>query len=262
MEEVAVHIKDIESRGHDYWYPGPKLMSLRKTHIQKEDGTAVSFLSQVELVCQKCGQYDLIQEIEDGTYGTEGEACKIPDEGFSISNIISIPSGKMLVCNSYIPYSKALDKWGEDNSKRISLSYLSGQKEWADLLSQFNLGYVFAEVSPTLFHDTINDRYVLAQHDENYYEDKAGQEKEMPLPAGWERKADITTDLWATVILDLEQWEKDGGEPIDKDFNGGVVEVPAGRYKITQHLQQDLSDREPDDQGVTWFADVELIEAY
>jgi len=191
--------------------------------------------------CSKCdaSQYSMVIDHEAKTITAPTE-CPVPAEGLITSYVLEVPSGGMVVANDL------RDLWGID--PRLDdhhASYNSDLGQQQTILAYAALGMAYGPVgnsSPGLYpvgagYEIANPAYLEHEEWDGWYE---GEDSENP------PLATIITDLWAYCIVDLNEFNRRGGDLVEQYAT--VVDVDPGSYMFTHHtgeasFKHDTNDR-------------------
>lgn len=143
---------------------------------------------------------------------------------------INVPSGRVLISDDL----RGAPKYRLEPP--ASLNYRAGLDDYARLFAeQANMAYAFVGNScPSVYREErTGDLIVMNPAYDEETDDYLAVE-------GATKIATVCTDLWATMIVDYEEWLAAGGDDLDTlngrnaiDWAYTVVEIPAGRYRWT-----------------------------
>jgi hypothetical protein len=174
---------------------------------------------------------------------------------------VDVPSGKLIVDDDLRPViNYDIDQGAGYNSTLGQAQVVEGYAREANAFygPTLNTCPALYEIEP--------GRYVVANpaylDDDDYDGSESGADEwgALPLSMGGTAIAGICTDLWAFTMVDYEQWLAKGGEPVDQQNQNGtrsVVEIPAGRYRMTYHGGEEDFDFHA--AGEVVFATIERI---
>jgi hypothetical protein len=199
--------------------------------------------------CDEWMKYDLI----DGVAVAQSD-CQYT-EGITTVVEIDVPSGR-LVCDDSLRDAEGFDWNDEDEKKMASYNTMLGQAQVVELLATRGLAFVPCGNSCPGMWEIEPGKYKVANAG---YDEKT--DEELTPEFGGKRLNSFCTDLWAASMADYDNFLARGGKPVEDDNQYGtrwVMDVPAGRYRLTYHVGEKDFDRDAYSKPVV-FADFERI---
>lgn len=242
----------IDENGHDILWGGwgkPKPQTLRVyKDTFKESGEVFlqAFSYELGSSCSRCGGYPSLVYVDDENarlaviVGKDHkhfyERCTAEDGITSVVEI-DVPSGKIFVDDALNPVFEISD---EAEREMETYNCAVGQDQMIHAYADLGIAYGPVGNSCPGFWEVEPGKYVVANA--QFLTDDGEselEESEIKTSFGGKKIAGILTDLWAYSIVDLDKFIAAGGDP--KTHGGGygvVVEVPAGRYRLSHHTNE------------------------
>lgn len=191
--------------------------------------------------CGLCDEKVKLELLDDGSVTTTTD-CKYSNGITSVVEI-NVPSGKLVVADSLRDVYDPRCDWP------IYASYGTVLGQHQVVVENARLGCAYGAVGNSCpgIYELSPGSYVIANPEMDWDADD-----EVPLSLGGKQVASICTDLWAYSLADHDDYVSKGG---DVEYADGVIEIPAGRYRLTHHTGE--KDFMGDTSGEVVFAHFE-----
>lgn len=251
------HIERVEAPGfEDGWYKDyyyKQWSSLTsKFIVHFIDGEFISMnsfdLSHSCGVCDEWMQWSLV----DNEAVAQSE-CTMQN-GVTTVVEIDVPSGR-LICDDSLRDAEGFD-WEDDD--KASYNTTLGQAQVVEELATRGLFFAPCGNSCPGMWEIAPGKYAVASAAYNESDDES-EDETLPLSLGGKQIDSFCTDLWAASMADYDNFLARGGKPIEEDDQYStrwVMDVPAGRYRMTFHGGEKGFDRDADE---VIFAQIERI---
>jgi hypothetical protein len=226
-EEIAWKVIPFDQNGHLFHsWPSPRYIKADIEHVRRmiELIPEYSLRSALQIYheCTWCGQRPEL--VLDGNEVKVVEPCPSAN-GITTVIDLHVPSGKIIVTDDLRPiYNRDTDELGNYNT-------VLGQSRFIEAMAEIGCAYGPVGNSCPSLYRTGEGKYVIAS---DGWTDEEDNVVDLKLNEGYERLAQIITDLWAYSIADLDDYLAKGGEPVNH-WGRTVVEVPPGTYRFTHH---------------------------
>lgn len=233
----------VDERGHDFLWRESRVIRCSITRILRNSSSDhVDVVNVDSGSCGNCGEYVGVEYVDEENVRSKTE-CTLPD-GITTVVEIDVPSGKVVINDSLRDVYDAEDDGLNYNSKL-------GQHIYVERMAELGCAYGPVLNTSPGFYETGEGSYVIARAAMNWETD------EEIIPEGWVERASVCTDLWAYSIADYDDYVSKGGQ-IEREYGSPeVVEIPAGRYRLTHHTGE--KDFDFDAEGEIIFGHFERI---